>query len=137
MKPEVEGSKTLVIHPGSKNLKIGRASDAIPYAIVPHVIARKMRSVKVTDGSNESEKPNNEAGGDQNAADNIHRHKDEMNTKGEEHNKKTHRDRYADDYEHKGSSDGSRSDSSRESDLTEDIMDEEEVSLRPKLTRKL
>ncbi|CAG8459317.1 6207_t:CDS:10 [Paraglomus occultum] len=117
--PEVEGSKTLVIHPGSKNLKIGRASDAIPYAVVPHVIARKMRNVKVTDGSSESEKSSNEIGGDQNA-DNAHRNRDETNTRGEEH--KAHRD----DDERKSSPDGGRSDSSRESDVTEDAMDEEE-----------
>ncbi|CAG8610101.1 9022_t:CDS:2 [Ambispora gerdemannii] len=42
-KPRIdrEGSKVLVIHPGSKNLRIGRASNAFPL-IVPHVIARKL-----------------------------------------------------------------------------------------------
>ncbi|RIB12504.1 hypothetical protein C2G38_2200470 [Gigaspora rosea] len=39
--PEQEGSKVLVIHPGSKYLRIGRASEAFPY-VVPHVIARKI-----------------------------------------------------------------------------------------------
>ncbi|CAG8721495.1 7162_t:CDS:10 [Cetraspora pellucida] len=33
--PEQEGSKVLVIHPGSKYLRIGRASEAFPY-VVPH-----------------------------------------------------------------------------------------------------
>ncbi|CAG8833969.1 40652_t:CDS:2, partial [Gigaspora margarita] len=39
--PEQEGSKVLVIHPGSKYLRIGRASEAFPY-VVPQVIARKI-----------------------------------------------------------------------------------------------
>ncbi|CAG8632210.1 16864_t:CDS:10 [Racocetra fulgida] len=43
--PEQEGSKVLVIHPGSKYLRIGRASEAFPY-VVPHVIARKMNYEK-------------------------------------------------------------------------------------------
>lgn len=36
-------SKTIVIHPGSKWLRIGRASDAFPLA-VPYIIARKQRN---------------------------------------------------------------------------------------------
>lgn len=46
------GSKVIVIHPGSQNLRIGLASDALPKT-VPMVIARKWRE-------NESE----EAGGE-------------------------------------------------------------------------
>lgn len=38
--PEVYGSRTLVIHPGSQNLRIGLATDALPKTI-PMVIARK------------------------------------------------------------------------------------------------
>lgn len=37
------GSKTLVIHPGSRWLKIGMASDVFPVS-VPNVIARKRRA---------------------------------------------------------------------------------------------
>ena len=35
----------LVIHPGSKYLRIGRASEAFP-SVVPHVIARRVRNKK-------------------------------------------------------------------------------------------
>ncbi|CAG8694211.1 8420_t:CDS:10, partial [Cetraspora pellucida] len=45
--PEQEGSKVLVIHPGSKYLRIGRASEAFPY-VVPHVIARKMKQEEMS-----------------------------------------------------------------------------------------
>lgn len=37
---EAFGSKTIVLHPGSQNLRIGLASDAIPRT-VPMVIARR------------------------------------------------------------------------------------------------
>lgn len=37
---EAFGSKTIVIHPGSRNLRIGLATDALPKTI-PMVIARK------------------------------------------------------------------------------------------------
>jgi len=37
---EVPGSKTIVIHPGSQNLRIGLASDPLPKT-VPMVVARK------------------------------------------------------------------------------------------------
>ncbi|KAJ6256124.1 hypothetical protein Dda_9216 [Drechslerella dactyloides] len=37
---EVWGSRVIVIHPGSRNLRIGRASDALPKTI-PNVIARQ------------------------------------------------------------------------------------------------
>ncbi|KAF3926946.1 hypothetical protein ABW20_dc0107241 [Dactylellina cionopaga] len=37
---EVLGSRVIVIHPGSRNLRIGRASDALPKTI-PNVIARQ------------------------------------------------------------------------------------------------
>jgi actin-related protein len=36
----VEGQDVVVIHPGSRFLRIGRASDSIPRT-VPHVIARR------------------------------------------------------------------------------------------------
>ena len=38
--PEASGSKVIVIHPGSQNLRIGLASDALPKTI-PMVVARK------------------------------------------------------------------------------------------------
>lgn len=41
--PETEGSDVIIIHPGSRNLRIGRASEAFPRT-VPHVIARKMNT---------------------------------------------------------------------------------------------
>ncbi|KAI8349577.1 hypothetical protein B0O80DRAFT_417516 [Mortierella sp. GBAus27b] len=41
------GKKIIVIHPGSRILRIGRASDAYPVAI-PHCIARRMHSTPVT-----------------------------------------------------------------------------------------
>ncbi|GJJ75622.1 actin-related protein 8 [Entomortierella parvispora] len=40
------GKKIIVIHPGSKFLKIGRASDAYPI-VIPHCIARRMRKPAV------------------------------------------------------------------------------------------
>jgi actin-related protein 8 len=42
--PSLEGKTTIVIHPGSSFLRIGRASDSIPY-VIPHVIARKVQEV--------------------------------------------------------------------------------------------
>jgi len=39
---EVVGSKVVIIHPGSQNLRIGLASDALPKTI-PMVVARKCR----------------------------------------------------------------------------------------------
>jgi actin-related protein 8 len=48
---EVLGSKVVVIHPGSQNLRIGLASDALPRTI-PMVIARKWEhSESEEDGS--------------------------------------------------------------------------------------
>ncbi|KAG0056438.1 actin-like protein arp8 [Gryganskiella cystojenkinii] len=41
------GKKIIVIHPGSKFLRIGRASDAYP-VVIPHCIARRMRKPAVT-----------------------------------------------------------------------------------------
>ncbi|OZJ05784.1 hypothetical protein BZG36_01294 [Bifiguratus adelaidae] len=41
-KAEAEGTDVLIIHPGSRNLYIGRASDTYPRTI-PHVIARRIR----------------------------------------------------------------------------------------------
>ncbi|CAG8507119.1 11868_t:CDS:10 [Ambispora leptoticha] len=52
-----EGSKVLVIHPGSKNLRIGCASNAFPL-IIPHVIARKLKIPN--DRSNKVKKDNKE-----------------------------------------------------------------------------
>ncbi|KAG9295462.1 hypothetical protein G9A89_013491 [Geosiphon pyriformis] len=42
VKSDHEASKVLVIHPGSKTLRIGRASDAFPF-IIPHVITRRFK----------------------------------------------------------------------------------------------
>ena len=50
---EVWGSKILVMHPGSQNLRIGLASDALPRT-VPMVIARKWNH---TESEDESEGP--------------------------------------------------------------------------------
>ena len=48
------GKKVIVIHPGSRYLRIGRASDAYPI-ITPHCIARRIRvpppSAVITNGS--------------------------------------------------------------------------------------
>ncbi|EJD07297.1 actin-like ATPase domain-containing protein [Fomitiporia mediterranea MF3/22] len=41
------GSKIIVIHPGSRWLRIGRAADVVPVA-VPHVIARRVRNPPAT-----------------------------------------------------------------------------------------
>lgn len=46
------GSKVIVIHPGSQNLRIGLASDALPKT-VPMVIARKWRACEAEEGSGE------------------------------------------------------------------------------------
>ena len=46
------GSKVIVIHPGSQNLRIGLASDALPKT-VPMVIARKWRESESEEGSGE------------------------------------------------------------------------------------
>lgn len=46
------GSKVIVIHPGSQNLRIGLASDALPKT-VPMVIARKWRLSESEDGRGE------------------------------------------------------------------------------------
>ncbi|KAI9844286.1 MAG: actin-like protein arp8 [Sclerophora amabilis] len=50
--PETLGRKTIIIHPGSQNLRIGLASDALPKT-VPMVIARKWKE-------NESEEDHGE-----------------------------------------------------------------------------
>lgn len=50
---EVWGSKIVVVHPGSQNLRIGLASDALPRT-VPMVIARKWNQ---TESEDESEGP--------------------------------------------------------------------------------
>ncbi|KAH8116481.1 actin-like ATPase domain-containing protein [Phellopilus nigrolimitatus] len=41
------GAKVLVVHPGSRWLRVGRASDVVPVA-VPHVIARRVRNPPAT-----------------------------------------------------------------------------------------
>ncbi|KAI9496327.1 hypothetical protein BDB00DRAFT_869624 [Zychaea mexicana] len=41
--PEEEWRDTIVIHPGSRNLRIGRSSEAFPKT-VPHVIARRQKN---------------------------------------------------------------------------------------------
>lgn len=46
------GSKVIVIHPGSQNLRIGLASDALPKT-VPMVIARKWKDNESEDGNGE------------------------------------------------------------------------------------
>ena len=46
------GSKVIVIHPGSQNLRIGLASDALPKT-VPMVIARKWRLSESEEGRGE------------------------------------------------------------------------------------
>lgn len=35
--------KTIVIHPGSMNLRIGRCTDGLPY-VIPHILARRVRN---------------------------------------------------------------------------------------------
>ncbi|RIA87494.1 hypothetical protein C1645_777233 [Glomus cerebriforme] len=55
LESNIEGSKVLVIHPGSKYLRIGRASEAFP-SVVPHVIARRMRNKKENEGQQDEEK---------------------------------------------------------------------------------
>ena len=49
---EAAGSKVIVIHPGSQNLRIGLASDALPKS-VPMVIARKWRKSESEEGGDE------------------------------------------------------------------------------------
>ena len=46
------GSKTVVIHPGSQNLRIGLASDALPRT-VPMVIARRWKKCEAEDDGGE------------------------------------------------------------------------------------
>ena len=50
---EIWGSKIVVVHPGSQNLRIGLASDALPRT-VPMVIARKWNT---TESESDSEGP--------------------------------------------------------------------------------
>ncbi|CDH56692.1 chromatin remodeling complex subunit [Lichtheimia corymbifera JMRC:FSU:9682] len=44
--PEEEWRDTIIIHPGSRNLRIGRSSEAFPRT-VPHVIARRVHDKKI------------------------------------------------------------------------------------------
>jgi actin-related protein 8 len=46
------GSKTVVIHPGSQNLRIGLASDALPKT-VPMVLARRWKNCEAEDENGE------------------------------------------------------------------------------------
>ncbi|KAG0088065.1 actin-like protein arp8 [Podila epicladia] len=57
------GKKIVVIHPGSRFLRIGRASDAYP-VVTPHVIARRMRT-----GVSGQPKAGSKAGGEDSAMD--------------------------------------------------------------------
>ncbi|CEP08259.1 hypothetical protein [Parasitella parasitica] len=50
---EEEWRDTIVIHPGSRNLRIGLASEAFPISI-PHVIARKLSAAAATNSANDS-----------------------------------------------------------------------------------
>ena len=52
---ETAGSKIIVIHPGSQNLRVGLASDALPKT-VPMVIARKWKTNESEDGREPSPK---------------------------------------------------------------------------------
>ena len=49
---DASGNKVIVIHPGSQNLRIGLASDALPKSI-PMVIARKWRFSESEEGDRE------------------------------------------------------------------------------------
>ena len=49
---DVSGTKIIVIHPGSQNLRIGLASDALPKT-VPMVIARKWENSESEEGDGE------------------------------------------------------------------------------------
>ncbi|GAN02862.1 actin-like ATPase domain-containing protein [Mucor ambiguus] len=54
---EDEWRDTIVIHPGSRNLRIGLASEAFPIS-VPHVIARKLKTpVNTADGQMDIDQP--------------------------------------------------------------------------------
>ncbi|KAI7884089.1 actin-like ATPase domain-containing protein [Lichtheimia hyalospora FSU 10163] len=44
--PEEEWRDTIIIHPGSRNLRIGRSSEAFPRT-VPHVISRRVHESKI------------------------------------------------------------------------------------------
>ena len=52
MMAEAHGSKIIVIHPGSQNLRIGLANDALPKT-VPMVIARKASQNESEEGDGE------------------------------------------------------------------------------------
>ena len=49
---EIPGSKTVIIHPGSQNLRIGLASDALPKTI-PMVVARKAKQAEYEEDGGE------------------------------------------------------------------------------------
>ncbi len=51
---EILGSKTIVIHPGSQNMRIGLASDALPKT-VPMVIARRWNESECEEGEGEED----------------------------------------------------------------------------------
>ncbi|KAG0335020.1 actin-like protein arp8 [Podila horticola] len=65
------GKKIIVIHPGSRFLRIGRASDAYP-VVTPHVIARRMRT-----GVNGQQKSGSKAGEEDSAMDVDQEHEEE------------------------------------------------------------
>jgi len=49
---EIPGSKTIIIHPGSRNLRVGLASDPLPKT-VPMVVARKAEQSESETGTGE------------------------------------------------------------------------------------
>ncbi|KAF9329600.1 actin-like protein arp8 [Podila minutissima] len=65
------GKKIIVIHPGSRFLRIGRASDAYP-VVTPHVIARRMRT-----GVNGQQKAGSKASEEDSAMDVDQEHEEE------------------------------------------------------------
>ena len=50
--PDASGTKIIVIHPGSQNIRIGLASDALPKT-VPMVIARRWKNNESEEGDGE------------------------------------------------------------------------------------
>lgn len=54
--PASEGSRVIVIHPGSQNLRIGLASDVLPKTI-PMVVARKADENEVESSSSPPQPP--------------------------------------------------------------------------------
>ncbi|KAL1935465.1 hypothetical protein VTP01DRAFT_4605 [Rhizomucor pusillus] len=57
--PEEEWHDTIIIHPGSRYLRIGRSSDAFP-STVPHVIAREIQTSNIPETDNSTAQDVNE-----------------------------------------------------------------------------